>query len=73
MPEDQKKLNQELNKANKTQEEINKKYNVDFFEKKEPEIDMLLKRNLVSRKKQTLNLTDNGKKISDHITEKIMF
>ena len=53
--------------------EINKKYNVDFFEKKEPEIDMLLKRNLVSRKKQTLNLTDNGKKISDHITEKIMF
>ena len=53
--------------------EINKKYNVDFFEKKEPEIDMLLKRNLVSRNKQTLNLTDNGKKISDHITEKIMF
>ena len=32
-----------------------------------------LKRNLVSRNKQTLNLTDNGKKISDHITEKIMF
>jgi len=53
--------------------ELKKKYNVQFFKEKSSEILMLLNENLITKDKLNLNLTNKGKKISDYITEKIMY
>ena len=53
--------------------ELKKKYNVQFFKEKSSEILMLLNENLITKDKLSLNLTNKGKKISDYITEKIMY
>ena len=53
--------------------EFNKKFNINFFKEKNLEILKLIKDKLVVKKRKYLNLTDKGKKLSDYITEKIMY
>ena len=52
---------------------LNQKFNINFFEEKNNEITSLLEDKLIKKNNLKLNLTDKGKKLSDFITEKIMY
>ena len=52
---------------------LNQKFNINFFEEKNDEILSLLEEKLIRKNNIKINLTDKGKKLSDFITEKIMY
>ena len=52
---------------------INKKFKKDFLIDKEKSLDLFKKKKMIEDDNLVVKLTDEGKKIADYITEKIMY
>ena len=53
-------------------EELKKKFEINLYEKRNVEIDRMVKNMLLKKSNKKIKLTNEGKKIVDHITTKIM-
>ena len=59
--------------SHESQRDMLKKFRVDLFKDKFDDIKLLEKKNLVIIDKNQIKLTNTGKKLSDSITEKIIY